>query len=129
MSVWRRLSREKAGDGAALARFAAGIVEEAGQRPSCRLKISQYAELREALAGQLRQRGLDGSHLAALTAGRMVAVCPACQLRLSAEYLEWLHAADPLRAGSRAAQVARFRRGLCVNEECSASDIILYWHR
>lgn len=129
MRIWRRRSGHDTMNDPDIAGFAAGIVKDSGRPASCRLKVFQYRQFRAALAEELRQHGLVYPGLDRLLAGKLVGVCPACQSRLSAEFLEWLQAADPATSRSWHDEVTRFQRGVCVNQECSSGDMVLYWHQ
>jgi hypothetical protein len=129
MSIWRRRSGHSTKQDSDIVGFAAGIVKDSGRPASCRLKIGQYRQFRLALAEELQRHGLAYPGLDRLLAGKLVGVCLGCQSRWSAEFLEWLQAADPTASRSWRDEVTRFQRGVCVNPECTSGDMVLYWHQ
>lgn len=128
MGIWhRRSSSSGKSPPSALAIFVEQIVERPGQRAACHLKVAEYQGFRAALSARLPGHGDPDSGLVELLAGRLVGVCPTCQMRLSAEYLEWLFAASLGLPAQRSKKAARFARGQCVNERCPSTDILLHW--
>lgn len=127
MSIFRRRTARRSSPSSPLDAFIGGIVHKPGFSGVCRVTVVGYQQFRDALSVRLRDAGMTDLDLSALLAGRLVGVCPRCEMRHSAEYLEWLAAVEPAFAGPKAPHVSRFHQGKCVNEECPSTDLLLYY--
>lgn len=123
MFSWRKRRTEPSSRAKGPAGFAARIAERPYERGRCRMLIEEYSRWRTALAERLGPRFGDELELAHALRGCVTAECPACQVRLSAEYLEWLTSPD----AATHLPAARFAAGICPNPSCTCNELILYW--
>lgn len=108
--------------------FVTRIIEAQGQPAECRLRVAEAPAFRQALWTRLIERGLKEHQVLGVLHGRLVGMCPACRMRLSLEYLEWLCTAPASAATGRAArELDRFAQGRCVNAECSGTELVMHW--
>ncbi len=112
-----------------LTSFVTSIVGWPSRSAQVRLPIPQYREFHNVLATRLQGGSSTAPDIGRMFSGKLVGICPACEVRLSGEYLEWIYAAaaSGTLAGPKAAEVARFAQGRCVNEYCSSHELVLLW--
>lgn len=122
--VARNRSPREPGAQAPYGLFMMRIIQAPNLPAQCRIRLGEYPAFREALHARLQARGLREEHIAAVLHGKLVGTCPACQMRLSLEYLDALCGAGDF-AGP--AGMARFAEGRCVNAACLSTDILLCW--
>ena len=128
MCFWRRLVASKPPPSPAIALFVDDMLAKREGDACCRLQVAELAHFWALLTQKLRQRGLHDRHVNEALRGRLVGQCPRCLVRLDAGYIAWLveHARHGA-PGREAKRAARFAAGRCVNEECSSTELFLYW--
>mgnify|MGYP007084792094 CR=1 FL=1 len=134
MSLWGRLFRRKETQQSSIEHFIQRAVQ--GQPAECRIQIAHYPDFSQALRKALLNQGLSKSEVYKLLDTQLYSVCPNCGTSMTGEYLQWIEAMVGAQRGGAtviiggeggANRVVRFSRGWCVNEKCSAKDIVLYW--
>ncbi len=107
-----------------------------GKFADCRIKISKFQSIYKALGEGLKEQGVPTSEIVDMQWLNLQGVCPECEglifgsdlgklfmIGVDAEKIGWdhIHIWGPGRA-------LRFcKEGLCVNESCSSTEIILSW--
>ncbi|MCK4247706.1 MAG: zinc ribbon domain-containing protein [Methanomicrobia archaeon] len=112
------------------------FLRHALKRPAyCRIKISQIAELYNALTDRLMKERYSHSKIVTLVGTNLKGVCPECGSWYSSEGLSMcgITKSSPLYGktffitGSHSQTVERILRGHCINPRCSCKEIVICW--
>lgn len=100
----------------------------------CRIKISDIADLYDALVDDLLKRGVAKPTIIRLLDSKSLGVCPKCYTATRGEWLSGFYVKKlMMQRGThvielgRSSDTERFLKGICRNPNCDCKEILIFW--
>lgn len=96
----------------------------------CRINITQFTNLYQALVQALQKCGISNRDIVDLVSTRLLGVCPECYTWSGGQGLAMIASFGQNRGmilGGATGGAERLTQGLCRNTNCSCRDILIFW--